>query len=241
MKERLRAVLVPEMLATDIAEYLGQYPNPNPNPNPRPNPNQKPKNQKSKIKNQKPKTKNQTLILTLILILTLVRKGMPFRETHHIAGAAVKLAETKGVPLDQLTLADLQTLNPLFAEDVMLLWSYENSAQSRNSAGGSSKERVLEQVCEGLGNGSLWPVFLHSSGVFFLGAKCRGTRHQTCEGSRHFCLTVALPPMFADCVGAATCDGHPQGMKEVRDRVGRERGGRETWRSAQRVCSSVEG
>jgi len=111
---------------------------------------------------------------------------MPFRETHHIAGAAVKLAETKGVPLDkvsrplfpplltypcsprtpqpaahtthpripphppalinQLTLADLQSLNPLFAEDVMLLWSYENSAQSRNSAGGSSKERVLEQV-----------------------------------------------------------------------------------------------
>ena len=48
--------------------------------------------------------------------------------------------------INQLTLADLQSLNPLFAEDVMLLWSYENSAQSRNSAGGSSKERVLEQV-----------------------------------------------------------------------------------------------
>jgi argininosuccinate lyase len=55
VEERLKKVLVPEMLATDIAEYL-------------------------------------------------VRKGIPFRDTHHIAGAAVKLAETKGVPLDNLTL-----------------------------------------------------------------------------------------------------------------------------------------
>ncbi len=58
----------------------------------------------------------------------------------------MKLAETKGVPLDKLTLGDLKTINPAFEEDVMKLWSYENSAQSRNSAGGSSKERVLEQI-----------------------------------------------------------------------------------------------
>ena len=47
----------------------------------------------------------------------------------------MKLAETKSVPLDKLTLADLKTLNPMFEEDVMKIWSYENSAQSRNSAG----------------------------------------------------------------------------------------------------------
>ena len=41
-------------------------------------------------------------------------------------GAAVKLAETKGVPLDKLTLEDLQTLDPKFEADVMQLWSYEN-------------------------------------------------------------------------------------------------------------------
>lgn len=75
--DKLKLKLVPEMLATDIAEYL-------------------------------------------------VRKGLPFRETHHIAGAAVKLAETKGVPLDKLTVEDLKTLNPLFSSDVTKLWSYEN-------------------------------------------------------------------------------------------------------------------
>ena len=58
----------------------------------------------------------------------------------------MKLAETKGVPLDKLTVEDLKTINPAFEADVMQLWRYENSAQSRNSAGGSSKERVLEQI-----------------------------------------------------------------------------------------------
>lgn len=38
----------------------------------------------------------------------------------------MKLAENKGVPLDKLTLEDLQTLDPKFEADVMNLWSYEN-------------------------------------------------------------------------------------------------------------------
>jgi argininosuccinate lyase len=49
----------------------------------------------------------------------LVRKGVPFRETHHISGAAVKMAETRGCALSDLTVADLQTIHPLFSEDVV--------------------------------------------------------------------------------------------------------------------------
>jgi argininosuccinate lyase len=75
-----------------------------------------------------------------------VRKGLPFRETHHIAGAAVKLAESKGVPLDKLTVGDLKQLHDKFEDDVEKLWSYENSAESRDSIGGTSKARVLEQI-----------------------------------------------------------------------------------------------
>ena len=41
-------------------------------------------------------------------------------------GAAVKLSETRGVPLDQLTLVDLQSLHPAFTSDVVELWSYEH-------------------------------------------------------------------------------------------------------------------
>ena len=48
----------------------------------------------------------------------LVRKGVPFRETHHISGRAVQMAEERGCALTDLTLADLKTLHPLFTEDV---------------------------------------------------------------------------------------------------------------------------
>ena len=43
---------------------------------------------------------------------------MPFRETHHISGAAVKLAEDKGCELDELTVADLAGIHSLFTDDV---------------------------------------------------------------------------------------------------------------------------
>jgi argininosuccinate lyase len=42
----------------------------------------------------------------------LVRKGMPFRQAHHVVGAVVALAEKTGKPLNQLTLAELQSVEP---------------------------------------------------------------------------------------------------------------------------------
>ena len=41
-------------------------------------------------------------------------------------GAAVKLAESRGIPLDQLSLEDLQGLHSGFQEDVAAVWSYEH-------------------------------------------------------------------------------------------------------------------
>ena len=78
----------------------------------------------------------------------LVRKGVPFRETHHISGAAVKLSEERGVPLSTLTLADLKPLCPAFEADVVDIWSYEKSAESRDTEGGTSRRSVLEQCAK---------------------------------------------------------------------------------------------
>lgn len=50
---------------------------------------------------------------------------MPFRETHHISGAAVKMSEDRGVPLDSLTPSDLRTLHSAFEDDVQEVWDYE--------------------------------------------------------------------------------------------------------------------
>ena len=76
----------------------------------------------------------------------LVRKGVPFRETHHVAGAAVKLAEDKKCGLSDLSPDDLRTLHPLFEDDVIAVWDFGASADSRDTEGGASKRSVLEQV-----------------------------------------------------------------------------------------------
>ena len=95
----MTSALVPEMLATDLAEYL-------------------------------------------------VRKGVPFRETHHVAGAAVALAESQGSTLTDLSLAELRSLHPAFEEDVAAIWSYERSVEQRDTRGGSSRRAVQEQIDE---------------------------------------------------------------------------------------------
>mmetsp|Transcript_24253 Transcript_24253/g.36378 ORF Transcript_24253/g.36378 Transcript_24253/m.36378 type:complete len:491 (+) Transcript_24253:80-1552(+) len=76
----------------------------------------------------------------------LVRKGVPFRETHHVAGEAVALAEKKGCDLTELEFEDLKPLHSNFEADVVNVWSMEASVESRNAEGGTSKDAVLEQV-----------------------------------------------------------------------------------------------
>ncbi|KAL4401789.1 argininosuccinate lyase [Malassezia pachydermatis] len=76
----------------------------------------------------------------------LVRKGIPFRETHHISGSAVKMAEDRKCELSDLSLADLRTLHPAFDEDVTLVWDPEQSVERRNAIGGTSRRAVHEQV-----------------------------------------------------------------------------------------------
>lgn len=76
----------------------------------------------------------------------LVRKGVPFRETHHIAGAAVKMSEDRKAPLNTLTVADLKSLHPSFGDDVGDMWDYGRSAQSRDSPGGTSTGSSIKQI-----------------------------------------------------------------------------------------------
>lgn len=97
--KKMEADLVPEMLATDVAEYL-------------------------------------------------VRKGVPFRETHHVAGAAVKLAEERGVPMNTLTPKDLRTLHPKFGDDVTQIWDFRASVDSRDTPGGTSLSSLEKQLSD---------------------------------------------------------------------------------------------
>lgn len=95
--DKMRAALTPDMLATDLADYL-------------------------------------------------VRKGVPFRETHHISGRVVALAEKEGVPMDQLSLQQLQGVDKRFGDDVMSAFDFESSVEKRTVLGGTSRKSVLEQI-----------------------------------------------------------------------------------------------
>ncbi|HKU65329.1 MAG TPA: argininosuccinate lyase, partial [Rhizomicrobium sp.] len=70
----------------------------------------------------------------------------PFREAHHIAGSIVKCAEEKGVTLDKLPLADMQTIEPTITAEVFKVLSPEASVNSRMSLGGTAPARVKEQL-----------------------------------------------------------------------------------------------
>ncbi|PPD46623.1 MAG: argininosuccinate lyase [Methylocystis sp.] len=77
----------------------------------------------------------------------LVRKlGMPFREAHHVTGRVVALAEGRGVGLEDLTLADLQSVETRISEDVFAVLGVEKSVESRTSHGGTAPENVRKQA-----------------------------------------------------------------------------------------------
>ncbi|MGD9665529.1 MAG: argininosuccinate lyase [Novosphingobium sp.] len=79
----------------------------------------------------------------------LVREAnIPFREAHHITGAAVKLAESKGVALDALALDELQAIDPRIGEGVFAALSVDASVASRASHGGTAPDEVRKRVAD---------------------------------------------------------------------------------------------
>jgi len=79
----------------------------------------------------------------------LVREAdIPFREAHHITGAAVKRAEADGVALDQLPLDVLQAIDARIDERVFAALSVDASVASRSSYGGTAPKEVEARVAE---------------------------------------------------------------------------------------------
>jgi argininosuccinate lyase len=77
----------------------------------------------------------------------LVREAdIPFREAHHITGAAVKRAEADGLALDQLPLEVLQEIDSRIDERVFKALSVDASVASRSSYGGTAPDQVRLQI-----------------------------------------------------------------------------------------------
>lgn len=72
--------------------------------------------------------------------------NIPFRDSHHIAAKAVGIAQTKGVMLHRLTLADLQLIDARITDDVFNRLSVEKSVRSRTSFGGTAPSNVKREA-----------------------------------------------------------------------------------------------
>ena len=76
----------------------------------------------------------------------LVQRGVPFREAHGLIGQVVRRAQERGVALDQLSLADLQSISPVFAADVNQVFDFQASANRRSVPGGTARGAVQVQI-----------------------------------------------------------------------------------------------
>lgn len=72
--------------------------------------------------------------------------GMPFREAHHVTGRLVRLADEHRATLAELTLAQMQGVDERITDDVFTVLGVTDSVHSRRSLGGTSPERVAEEV-----------------------------------------------------------------------------------------------
>jgi argininosuccinate lyase len=73
----------------------------------------------------------------------LVRElKIPFRDAHHITAKLVKLAAGKSKSLEQLSLADMQSVEPRIRKDVFTVLSVADSVKSRKSYGGTAPDNV---------------------------------------------------------------------------------------------------
>jgi argininosuccinate lyase len=76
----------------------------------------------------------------------LARQGVPFRTAHQAAGACVRLAESRGVGLAELSEMELVAIHPELTMDVRRVLNVAGSIGSRDAYGGTAPERVAEQL-----------------------------------------------------------------------------------------------
>lgn len=77
----------------------------------------------------------------------LVREAnLPFRDAHHVTGAAVRFAEARGKEIADLTLAELKEVDPRIEASALEVLTVDRSVASRTSLGGTAPSRVREEV-----------------------------------------------------------------------------------------------
>ncbi|OKX77251.1 argininosuccinate lyase [Corynebacterium glutamicum] len=75
----------------------------------------------------------------------MVRQGVPFREAHEASGACVRIAESRGVDLIDLTDEELSGVDARLTPEVREVLTIDGAVASRATRGGTAGVRVAEQ------------------------------------------------------------------------------------------------
>ncbi|MHA2788896.1 argininosuccinate lyase [Corynebacterium sp. S7] len=75
----------------------------------------------------------------------MVRQGVPFREAHEASGACVRIAESRGVDLVDLTDEELASVDSRLTPEVREVLTIDGAVASRDTRGGTARPRVEEQ------------------------------------------------------------------------------------------------
>ncbi len=75
----------------------------------------------------------------------MVRQGVPFREAHEASGACVRIAESRGVDLVDLTDEELASVDTRLTPAVREVLTVDGAVASRDTRGGTARPRVEEQ------------------------------------------------------------------------------------------------
>lgn len=76
----------------------------------------------------------------------LVRRGVPFRDTHEIVGRLVRRAEENGLGLMDLPEDVFREAHPAFGPDVGEVFDWLRSVDARDGVGGTSRRSVAAQL-----------------------------------------------------------------------------------------------
>ncbi|HRR29007.1 MAG TPA: lyase family protein, partial [Victivallales bacterium] len=76
----------------------------------------------------------------------LVRKGVPFRDAHHMVGELVKLSEKKHIPLNQIPYDEAVKVAPLLPPDFYKLFDPCLSIRKRTIPGAPSYKNVKQNI-----------------------------------------------------------------------------------------------
>ncbi len=90
----------------------------------------------------------------------LVVKGITFRDSHHIVGEVVKVAEDNNVKLHQLTIEQLKNINIVFDETALEVFKVDGALYRKKTYGSPNPDMVRSEI-------EKWNKLLNRNNIIF--------------------------------------------------------------------------